>query len=107
MGFLSSILGWWKRRRDGHEPRRYVSETAFRENLAKQTTMSPQTIAQLRKHGVTDDAILRLEFFFYTDAESKAQGLAESLQGLNYHLESKPWARAGRLFVVTGWTTSI
>jgi len=69
--------------------------------------MSPQTIAQLKKYGVTDDAILKLEFFFYTDAEAKAQGLAESLQSLNYQLESKPSARAGRLFVVTGSTTPI
>ena len=40
--------------------------------------MSPQTIAELRKHGLSSSAALKLEFFFYTDAEQKAQQLAGS-----------------------------
>lgn len=53
MGFFGSLFGCSKG--DGDKPQRYVSESAFRENLAKQTTMSPQTVAQLRKHAVTED----------------------------------------------------
>jgi Regulator of ribonuclease activity B len=105
MGFFGSLFGCSKA--DGDKPRRYVSESAFRENLAKQTTTSPQTVAQLRKHGVTDIANLKLEFFFYTDKEAKGQGLAKALSDLRYQVECGPAAGDSRLVLVTGWTTPI
>lgn len=105
MGFFGSLFGCSKG--DGDKPQRYVSESAFRESLAKQTTMSPQTVAQLRKHGVTDQANLKLEFFFYTDKEAKGQALAKSLGDLRYQVECGPSAGDSRLVLVTGWTTPI
>ena len=105
MGFFGSLFGCSKG--DGDKPERYVNEAAFRENLAKQTTMSPQTVGQLRKHGVTDQANLKLEFFFYTDKEAKGQTLAKALGELRYQVECGPAAGDPRLVLVTGWTTPI
>lgn len=102
MGFFASIFGCSK---NGH--RRYFSETAFRENLSKQTAMSPQTIAVLRKHGVSSSAALKLDFFFYTDAEPKAEQLAGSLRALKYEVESKPSPSDARLIQISGRTTPI
>src|SRR5262245_51098511 len=47
---------------------RHVSEKSFQENLARQAKMSPQTLKQLREHGVNESMTLRLEYFFYTNA---------------------------------------
>jgi hypothetical protein len=69
--------------------------------------MSPQTVAELRKLGVSDSAQRRLEFFFYADVEDNAQRLATALHGLGYQAEAKVAAGDSRLFVVTGWTTPI
>ena len=105
MGFLTSIFGCSTG--DGDSPQCYVSEATFRDNLAKQTTMSPQTVAQLMKHGVTDDTSLKLEFFVYTDKDGKGQELVKALRGLDYTAECGPSAGESRLLLVTGWTTPI
>jgi hypothetical protein len=103
MGFLKSLFSGSK----GDEPPRYVKEKAFRENLARQTRMSPQTLAQLRTYGVNDATRLKLEFFFYTDTETKAETLAKALRGLQYQAESGASAGDEPLFLVTGWTTQM
>jgi hypothetical protein len=102
MGFFGSLFGCSKG--DGDKPQRYVTESAFREKLAKQKLMSPQTVAQLRKHGVTDQANLKLEFFFYTDKDAKGQALAKALRDLEYKVECGAAAGESRLLLVTGWT---
>ncbi len=101
MGFFNSLFGGSKQ----PTPARFVSEGKFCENLAKQTKMSPLTVTQLRKLGVTDSTTLKLEFFFYTDKETKARGLASALQQLHYDANSKPSAGDRRILLVTGWTT--
>ena len=85
----------------------FVSEQAFRENLERQTAMSPLTVAELRKHGVTESTMLRLEFFFYASVEDNAQQLATALRDLGYRVEAKVAAGERRLYVVTGWTSPI
>ena len=78
VGWFAALFGCSKS--DSGMPGRFVSESAFQQNLAKQTKMSPQTVAQLRKYGVTEDATLKLEFFFYTDTEEKASTLTKELR---------------------------
>jgi hypothetical protein len=68
MGFFGSMFKSFGRDKSA----RYLSKEAFRHNLAKQTTMAPLTVAELRKYGVTASSTLKLEFFFYTDAEARA-----------------------------------
>lgn len=96
---FSSILGLFGKARG-----RYVSESAFSENRTKQTVMAPQTMAQLRKYGVTDETELKLEFFFYTNTEAKAVELAAALKKKGYSVGQKPAAHDKSLRVVTGWT---
>jgi hypothetical protein len=105
MGFFGALFGCSNG--NGDRSKNYVSEGAFRENLVKQTKMSPQTVAQLRKYGVTDDTDLKLEFFFYTDKEPNAQGLSKALQALDYKVEYRPAAADSHLLLVTGWTIPI
>ena len=107
MGFFSSSPGGSNGDQGRKGDDRYVTESSFRQNLARQTAMSPQTVAHLREHGVTDDTTLKLEFFFYTDTEAKAHALATSLRELGYEVETGPSAGDDELFVVTGWTVPI
>jgi regulator of RNase E activity RraB len=67
--------------------------------------MSPQTVAQLRTHGVTSSTKLKLEFFFYTDTDDKGRSLAKALRSLSYEVKTVPAVGDKKLFLVTGWTT--
>jgi len=107
MGVLSWFFGSRSQAQSAPASGVFVSEQAFRENLARQTAMSPQTVAELRKLGVTESAKLRLEFFFYASVEANAQQLATALRDLGYQVEAKVAAGDSRLFVVTGWTSPI
>jgi regulator of RNase E activity RraB len=107
MGILSWLFGSRSQAQSAPASAVFVSEPAFRENLARQMAMSPQTIAELRKHGVTESSKLRLEFFFYASIEDNAQQLAAALRDLGYHVEARIAAGDSRLFVVTGWTSPI
>lgn len=107
MGFLFSLFGCSKKGDDGNGPNHYVAEQAYKDNLAKQLSMTPQTVAQLRKHGVAQNSTLRLEFFFYTDTEPKAESLAEALKAMGCQAEVGPSAGDDKLFLVNGWTTPL
>ena len=104
MGILSMILG---ASGANGEDARFVTEAAFQSNLDRQTSMSPETVAQLREYGVTADSELRLEYFFYTNTREKAQALAEVLEAKRYRVGLGPSASDDSLTVVTGWTTPI
>ncbi|MCA9170436.1 MAG: ribonuclease E inhibitor RraB [Planctomycetales bacterium] len=69
--------------------------------------MSPLTVAQLRQHGVTDQATLELEVFFYTDTEAKSTALAASLKALNYDVQIGASSGEGQPYIVTGQTIPI
>ena len=101
MGFLSMLFGCG----DGDD--RFHSEADYQRNLAHQTEMTPQTVDQLRSHGVGPDSMLRLEFFFYTDTDAKASKLASVLQGLGYDVEHVEAADGNGSFLVNGWTTRL
>jgi len=60
MGFFSTLFGCKQDGGDG----RFQSEAAYAENRSRQLTMTPQTVAQLKKYGVTDESQLKLEYFF-------------------------------------------
>lgn len=66
--------------------------------------MTPQTVKQLRGHGVTPERQLKLEFFFYTDAAGKARALAEELRQKGYEVEYGPTSSDPKLQVIKGWT---
>jgi hypothetical protein len=86
---------------------RYFSESDHSENLARQIAMTPQTLEQLGKHGVTDETSLSLEYFFYATSDSAAATLAQALLDLGYTSEHGPSASDASIFVVTGWTSKM
>jgi regulator of RNase E activity RraB len=92
-------MGWFSRK-----PGRFVPEGASEANKARQSQMTPMTIAELRKIGVTDDRQLKLEYFFYTNTSEKAAALAAELEALGYDGEYDVSASDKRQYVITGWT---
>ena len=101
MGFLRSLFG---SKQDG-KGARFQSHEAEIQNRARQLAMAPHTLAELRKYGVTDQTMLKLEYFFYTNAKEKAEALAQKLTGLGYEGGFDHSASDRKQFVVTGWTT--
>jgi hypothetical protein len=100
MGFFSTLFGC---KPGGDGP--FQSEAAYAENRSRQLTMSPQTVAQLRTYGVTDESQLKLEYFFYTNTKEKAAALAQKLAGMGYTGSFDHSASDKKQFVVTGWTS--
>ena len=89
------------------KPKRFVSERSFRENFAKQSKMTPMTLAQLRKLDVTAETELKLEYFFYTDSTDKAELLAGDLKAKGYSAEHGPSASDKKVQIITGWTSKM
>jgi regulator of RNase E activity RraB len=86
---------------------RYFSEEAHQANLEKQVTWSPKTLQQLRNFGVSDQSLLKLEFVFYTDEETKSRPLTEALSNKGYEVKDVPSATHETRRCVTGWTTKL
>lgn len=89
------------------KPEKFVSNSAFEANLASQLAMTPQTLAQLREYGVTDQSSLKLEFFFYTNTLVKAESLAHKLAELGYAVEYGQSAEDNNTYLITGWTVPV
>jgi hypothetical protein len=100
MGLFSSLFGCSSGGGDG----RFQTDDAYAQSRAKQLAMSPKTVAQLRKHGVTDQTQLKLEYFFYTNTKEKAAALAQKLADMGYAGGYDHSASRTKQFVVTGWT---
>ncbi len=83
----------------------FMTNEQQQDNLAKQLSMTPQTMEQLRRYGVDDSKTLKLEYFFFTDAEKKAEGLAEQLSVKGYTCDFGQSASDESLQVITGWTS--
>ena len=100
MGFFSTLFGCKPGDGDGC----FQTEDAYTQNRARQLTMTPQTVAQLRKLGVTNESQLKLEYFFYTNTKQKAVALAQALSDLGYTGSYDHSASDKKQFIVTGWT---
>jgi regulator of RNase E activity RraB len=82
----------------------FLSAEAHERNLASQTGMAPETLAQLRTYGVTEKTELRLEYFFYTNAEQKAERLAAELASRGYQVSHRLAASEDGTHLISGWT---
>lgn len=85
----------------------FVSESAYSKNKDKQMQMTIQTLDQLRKLNVSSEKELKLEYFFYTNMEDKAEQLANEIGKLSYQVKHGISAGDKKLFVITGWTTKM
>ena len=89
-------------------PKRFVSRKSCDRNLVNQLAMTPQTLAHLRMYDVSPDHRLKLEFFFYTDAPSKAASLAGALGNMQYEVRYGASAsKKKNLQTITGWSGPI
>jgi hypothetical protein len=101
MGFFSTLFGC----NAGGSDNRFQSEAAYAENRTLQLTMTPKTVAQLRKYGVTDTSQLKLEYFFYTNTKEKAAALAQKLTDMGYSGTYNHSASDKKQFIIRGWTS--
>ena len=85
----------------------YISESEFESNLEVRIKNTGEIIDALREAGVTDESLLRLEFFFYTNLESNAVELESTLKKRGYDVKSGESAADDVTFLVRGWTTPI
>jgi len=76
-------------------------------NMDRQLAFTPRTLEELRKLGVDSRHLLRIEYFFYTNTESKAQALAGDLRQLGYDVGVCPSAHDKRIILVTGWSVPL
>lgn len=97
MGFFSALFGC---KPGGDGP--FRSEAAHAGNRSRQIRMGPQTITQLRTHGVADESWLKPEYFFHTNSKEKAAVLAQKLAGMGYTGGYDHSARDKKQFIVTG-----
>lgn len=85
----------------------FVRRRNFIENQKMQMKLAPITLSHLRSFGVSDDKELRLEFFFYSKNQDKADALAKELRAREYQAETVESAGDNNMLLVTGWTTKM
>ena len=100
MGIFSLLFGCGHRCSDGS----YRSADDYARNRENQLAMTPQTLSQLRDRGVTEETLLKLEYFFYTNDTNKASALARELEESGYDGGYDTSASNKKEFVITGWT---
>ena len=88
----------------GGRKKRFLSELRHRDIRSFQISATPQTLQLLQEHGVDESAQLKLEYFFYTNHKSKADGLAKDLRSKGYSVEVGRSASEEKTFLITGWT---
>lgn len=89
------------------EPKQFVTQASFAENLKNQISMVPQTLEQLRSLGITDEKVLSLEIFFYTNAKEKGERLSAQLNRMNYQTTVQKAVHGKNQFCISGWTDKI
>ena len=86
---------------------KYISEQQHSENLASQLATSPETVEQLRSYGITEDRMLKLEYFFYTNTPEKAGALSVALSGMGYDATFNPTDEGDKIRIVAGATVPV
>ena len=86
---------------------RFISQADFEQNLAIQLSLTPKTLAELHRHGITTEDERPLEFFFYTDSLTKARKLADELSKLGYSAKYTESVGDSDEYIVRGWTIPI
>ena len=85
----------------GDEP--FLDEPSRIDGLKRQLALTPHTLKELSKHGVTIDSYLKLELFFYTNKKAKANGLAKALKAKGYSIDQIKKGEDGA-WLVSGWS---
>ena len=86
---------------------RHVTEQGLRTNTAYQIRISKLTLGLLHKAGVPEGKLLKVEFFYYTNAESKAVAFVTSLKKIDYDAKWRHSQKDAAKWLVEGWSTPI
>src|SRR5690349_11293234 len=89
------------------ETERHVTEDSLRANRAYQVRMSTLTLGLLFKAGLPEGKLLKVEFFYYTNAEDKAEAFVKSLAKIEYTARWHRSQKDPRRWLIDGWTTPI
>ena len=87
--------------------KKFISEKKFKSVLDSQVNMSGQTLSQLRNYDVDESKSLKLEVFFYTNTNEKAESLFQELTSLKYEAEYGSSADNPKILIITGWSIPI
>ncbi len=85
--------------------RRFKSPQEYNEIRDHQIATVSQTINQLRKYGIKDQTVQKLQYYFYTNTEKKAAALCQGLATLGYQGKYDRSASDKRLFAIIGETS--
>jgi hypothetical protein len=88
-------------------PDRHVTEQSLRTNTAYQVRMSILTLGLLLKAGIEPGRLLKVEFFYFTDAREKAEAFVRSLTKIDYDAKARASTKHPGRWLVEGWTTPI
>lgn len=91
----------------GMAQKKFVNETEYKANLAKQQKLSSRALTQLRKIGVTESSELKPEYFFITNTVRNAKELTAQLQVFGYAAGFKKKPDNPGLYMVTGRATKM
>jgi hypothetical protein len=86
---------------------RHVTEQSLRTNTEYQVSMSILTLGLLHKSGVAEGTLLKLEFFYFTNAQDKADAFVKSLKKIDYDAKCHRSTKDPNRWLVDGWTTPI
>lgn len=89
------------------ENERYITEADFNRNLQMRMQILPYLLAMIRRFKVTEDKMISLDFFFYTNTADKAQQLVTALKALSYYVKPYTFDEEEKTYEVTGWTNKM
>ena len=88
-----------------HRKERCFTEENFREKVAISRKQSLVMLAVVWENGATEETKRRLEYFFDTNSNKKANALIKTLRAMGYHIEKDASHRPN--IRVKGWTTEM
>ena len=85
----------------------FVSAKAYNINRSKLLNIPSEVLEQLHNMEKQVQKEIKLEYTFYTNTAEKASRLAFEIEKLGYTVEQCPDPANKKLFMVTGWTTTM
>jgi len=83
----------------------FVRRRTYIKNEKMQIDLAPIALNLLRNTGISEEKELKIEFYFYSRSQIKADALAEALTKLKYDVYTCKSAGRQNLILVTGCTT--
>jgi hypothetical protein len=91
----------------------FVSENEYKKNRKRQLELVPKTLklwtspAPFKENNASEEHTIKLDLFFYTNTQEKAQALTNALKDSLSAIEYKKATDGRKVFVITGQTKEI